>query len=72
MPFRINLIHVKAADPRKTADWWVGAGGENLFLRAWACFMKGFGGGGSVTVDTVGLVFASGSEPRTTGKAGQV
>jgi catechol 2,3-dioxygenase-like lactoylglutathione lyase family enzyme len=25
MPFRINHIHIKAADPRKTAEWWVEA-----------------------------------------------
>jgi catechol 2,3-dioxygenase-like lactoylglutathione lyase family enzyme len=25
MPFRINHIHIKAADPRKTAEWWVRA-----------------------------------------------
>jgi len=25
MPFRINHIHIKAADPRKAAEWWVGA-----------------------------------------------
>ena len=30
MPFRINHIHVKAADPRKTADWWVGAFGFEI------------------------------------------
>jgi catechol 2,3-dioxygenase-like lactoylglutathione lyase family enzyme len=22
MPFRINHIHIKAPDPRKTAEWW--------------------------------------------------
>ena len=22
MPFRIHHIHIKAADPRKSADWW--------------------------------------------------
>jgi lactoylglutathione lyase len=25
MPFRINHIHLKAADPKKTADWYVTA-----------------------------------------------
>jgi len=25
MPFRINHIHLKAPDPRKTADWYVNA-----------------------------------------------
>ncbi len=30
MPFRINHIHVKAPDPRKTADWWVGAFGFEI------------------------------------------
>ena len=25
MPFRINHIHIKAPDPRKTAEWWVRA-----------------------------------------------
>jgi catechol 2,3-dioxygenase-like lactoylglutathione lyase family enzyme len=25
MPFRINHIHIKAADPRKAAEWWVSA-----------------------------------------------
>jgi catechol 2,3-dioxygenase-like lactoylglutathione lyase family enzyme len=25
MPFRINHIHIKATDPRKTAEWWVRA-----------------------------------------------
>jgi catechol 2,3-dioxygenase-like lactoylglutathione lyase family enzyme len=25
MPFRINHIHIKAADPRKAAEWWVTA-----------------------------------------------
>jgi len=25
MPFRINHIHIKAADPRKAAEWWVKA-----------------------------------------------
>jgi catechol 2,3-dioxygenase-like lactoylglutathione lyase family enzyme len=25
MPFRINHIHIKALDPRKTAEWWVRA-----------------------------------------------
>jgi lactoylglutathione lyase len=25
MPFRINHIHLKAADPKKTADWYVSA-----------------------------------------------
>ncbi|MBM3959010.1 MAG: VOC family protein [SAR202 cluster bacterium] len=25
MAFRINHIHLKAADPRKSADWWVKA-----------------------------------------------
>jgi catechol 2,3-dioxygenase-like lactoylglutathione lyase family enzyme len=25
MPYRINHIHLKAADPRKTAEWWVRA-----------------------------------------------
>ena len=25
MPFRINHIHIKAADPRKAAEWWVNA-----------------------------------------------
>jgi catechol 2,3-dioxygenase-like lactoylglutathione lyase family enzyme len=25
MPFRINHIHIKAADPRKAAEWWVAA-----------------------------------------------
>lgn len=27
MPFPISHIHVKAREPRKTADWWVGAFG---------------------------------------------
>ena len=27
MPFRINHIHIKAADPRKAAEWWAGAFG---------------------------------------------
>ena len=22
MPYRINHIHIKAIDPRKTAEWW--------------------------------------------------
>jgi catechol 2,3-dioxygenase-like lactoylglutathione lyase family enzyme len=22
MPYRINHVHIKAADPRKTAEWW--------------------------------------------------
>jgi catechol 2,3-dioxygenase-like lactoylglutathione lyase family enzyme len=30
MPFRINHIHIKASDPRKTADWWVGAFGFEI------------------------------------------
>jgi lactoylglutathione lyase len=30
MPFRINHIHIKAPDPRKTADWWVGAFGFEI------------------------------------------
>jgi catechol 2,3-dioxygenase-like lactoylglutathione lyase family enzyme len=30
MPFRINHIHVKALDPRKTAAWWVGAFGFEI------------------------------------------
>ena len=25
MPFRINHIHIKATDPRKTAEWWARA-----------------------------------------------
>ena len=25
MPYRINHIHLKASDPRKTADWYVKA-----------------------------------------------
>jgi catechol 2,3-dioxygenase-like lactoylglutathione lyase family enzyme len=25
MPFRINHVHIKAPDPRKTAEWWVRA-----------------------------------------------
>jgi catechol 2,3-dioxygenase-like lactoylglutathione lyase family enzyme len=25
MPFRINHIHIRAADPRKTAEWWAQA-----------------------------------------------
>jgi catechol 2,3-dioxygenase-like lactoylglutathione lyase family enzyme len=25
MPFRINHVHIKAADPRKAAEWWVEA-----------------------------------------------
>lgn len=25
MPFNINHIHLKSADPRATADWWVNA-----------------------------------------------
>jgi catechol 2,3-dioxygenase-like lactoylglutathione lyase family enzyme len=25
MPFRINHIHIKAPDPRKTAEWWARA-----------------------------------------------
>jgi catechol 2,3-dioxygenase-like lactoylglutathione lyase family enzyme len=25
MPFRINHIHIKASDPRKTAEWWAAA-----------------------------------------------
>jgi len=25
MPYRINHIHIKALDPRKTAEWWVRA-----------------------------------------------
>jgi catechol 2,3-dioxygenase-like lactoylglutathione lyase family enzyme len=30
MPFRINHIHIRAADPRKTADWWVAAFGFKI------------------------------------------
>src|SRR6185312_13258252 len=25
MPFRINHVHIKALDPRKSAEWWVRA-----------------------------------------------
>ena len=30
MPFRINHIHIKAADPRKAADWWAEAFGFQI------------------------------------------
>lgn len=30
MPFHISHIHIKAAEPRKTADWWVGAFGFRI------------------------------------------
>ena len=30
MPFRINHIHIKAADPRKAADWWAEAFGFKI------------------------------------------
>jgi len=31
MPFRINHIHIKAADPRKVADWWAAAFALQIF-----------------------------------------
>ena len=31
MPFRINHIHIKAADPRKVADWWAEAFALQIF-----------------------------------------
>jgi catechol 2,3-dioxygenase-like lactoylglutathione lyase family enzyme len=30
MPFRINHIHIKAADPRKAAEWWAEAFGFEI------------------------------------------
>jgi catechol 2,3-dioxygenase-like lactoylglutathione lyase family enzyme len=30
MPFRINHLHIKAADPRKSAEWWVSAFGFKI------------------------------------------